>query len=146
MSRDETSLDEAADPAWPVRLLPRTGAPPLRFNGRRVAHHCDGVRDVSLWAVMRGGYVAAVTLPGPDGPISHARRTKSLDRAMTEVEEICADAARSPAAGPRTAADLIARARRGDEARRLAELAGDALAAWDRWAASGAPLSGGHGG
>ena len=141
MSPRSHDAQTGTDDDWPVQLLQRTGSPPLRVIAREVVRHQSGEDVVVLWTLRSGGYAVSLDRAGPDGRIRFAKKAKSLDRAMADLEEACARPfAGDPPSGD-DAAGWLARARLGNAAQNFAALAGEALSAWDTWAAAGAALT-----
>ncbi|ETX29340.1 hypothetical protein [Roseivivax isoporae] len=140
--------DPPAAAGWDIVTLRRTGAPPIRFSGRRLFRHAQPVNAgeplfVELWRMRHGGFVAAHALPLAEGWGAWALRTGSVAEAIAAVEECCLEIAadgRSRGAGGAVPVELDAlidalclRQQAHERVDDFLLLAGRALADWDAW-------------
>ena len=132
-SKSDSAANFPKDAAeWPMCVVRRSGAPPLRFKGREISRRnlnpqvVDGC--VTLWQRKTGGYVAAMTLGGRRDAIS----SESLDKAMDWLEGHCGLSA--PASKHALTVSMSDRLHDLIEQRQLRLLVGGALDDWDRLA------------
>lgn len=129
------------DPCWDGIVLKRRGAPPLRFQGRRLARHAVGLSDgriqIDLWRRKTPGFVVGLTSPIRLQAVS----VPTLDAAMAWLEEQCSADVDASDFGDISLQSMIDRAQVGlAERAALRALAGDALDHWDRFVDAEADL------
>lgn len=132
-------------PPWEMALCRRSGAPPVRFAGRRLSHHETAsvggeIAFIDLWQRRKGGFSIHFRHPSADGWQEGLVTEGDIRGAIDALESRCArpdgDCCDEPCAVDPGAdmtlicTSLLHRARFHEDERRFRHLAGAAL---DRW-------------
>ncbi|MEM7520407.1 MAG: hypothetical protein AAF307_05155 [Pseudomonadota bacterium] len=142
-SAQQGSVHGLAPTDWGMHMIRRSGAPPLRFSGRRISHHTlragIGQSYISLWEMRRRGYVLEHSIPTQGNGVSAVLSVPSVADAVAALDAFCDELSNGPedtaaeSGGARSAMHAIFEAQvRVSRVQSFLTIAGAALAQWDR--------------